>query len=198
MESLVGSLLTLFESNILSYIILYSLFCVGSIWLLLSFWVAYDSYKRSKNVVQSILFTLLTIIFNIPGLIFYLLARKERLDEDFSNFEANEDVERYIIPLTELTNKNGDVNLRLDLNLSKIIRKENFSDIKEISDKKTNNLKTEKEFEKNPEKKLENKPKIKFQEVRKKIKGQIKSKAKKIKLFSKKVVENFKNFKGDI
>lgn len=55
-----------------------------ALWFCLVVWTFRDIHKRTRDVLVQILATLLVLIFNIPGLVLYLILRPpETLDEQY-------------------------------------------------------------------------------------------------------------------
>lgn len=55
-----------------------------ALWFCLVVWTFRDIHKRTRDVVVQVLATLLVLVFNIPGLVLYLILRPpETLDEQY-------------------------------------------------------------------------------------------------------------------
>lgn len=74
-------LFKIIESNtsfdIGNYLIIY----IISIWILFCIWVFVDASKRYKNWIIAVIMFFITLFFNFPGLLFYLIIRPEK-EED--------------------------------------------------------------------------------------------------------------------
>ena len=67
-------------SFILSAAAAYVLF----MWLIVCIWVFFDAKKRYKSILMPFQFTVFSLLFNLPALIFYIIIRPEHtLDEDY-------------------------------------------------------------------------------------------------------------------
>jgi RNA polymerase subunit RPABC4/transcription elongation factor Spt4 len=55
-----------------------------ALWFCLVVWTFRDIHKRTRDVIVQILATLLVLVFNLPGLVLYLILRPpETLDEQY-------------------------------------------------------------------------------------------------------------------
>lgn len=65
-------------SDILKVVLIYFVF----LWIVICIWIFTDSLKRYKNKIIPIMFLLLILPVNIPFLLFYLIIRPEREDDN--------------------------------------------------------------------------------------------------------------------
>jgi hypothetical protein len=73
-------------NNILLIVIGY----IFLLWFLLSFWVALDAKKRYKSIVVAIFLFLVVLILNIPALVFYLIVRPDREEDNILYLHSEE------------------------------------------------------------------------------------------------------------
>lgn len=119
------------------------------LWLLVPIWVYIDSKKKYHNNFISIVFALLVLPFNIPGLIFYIIIRPDNYSVDGSddfgiinipiaNFTSNKD--EVIMALEIKINGNLiDKSRRNDINLNVSIDSDSLEQVKR--DKRMKNVK---------------------------------------------------------
>jgi len=114
----------LLESNIdYKTVIGIVVFYIVSIWFLFSLWVFIDARKRYRNIFFAIIFFLIVLILNFPGLIFYMIIRPDLEDDNIlylehkgahSDFGGQGGVN---IPLVNFIGENGvDLSLQLRIN----------------------------------------------------------------------------------
>jgi len=102
-------------SKIVIGIIVYLL----SLWVLFCFWVFLDSLKRFKNFFISIIFFFLVLIINIPALVFYLIIRPEKDDENVLYLHNESLGEGGVnVPIVNFIGKDGNVALSFQLKLN--------------------------------------------------------------------------------
>ena len=70
---------------------------VAALWFCLVIWTFRDIQKRTRDVLVQILATLLVLLFNVPGLILYLILRPpETLSDVYARSLAEESLSRDI------------------------------------------------------------------------------------------------------
>jgi len=129
------------SSNINYPAILLAIFAyIFSFWVLFCFWVFIDSQKRYKNFFISVFFFFLTLIIGIPALLFYLIVRPEREDENVFYLNHNEENMGGVnVPVINFMGKDG-VEMTLQLKINKPLD-DQASDMKVSVDFNTQNQK---------------------------------------------------------
>ncbi len=124
---MIDFLIQLLDSNInfQSIGIFLLLYCF-SIWILLCFWVFVDAKKRYEKTLTGIIFFFIVLVFNFPGLIFYLIIRPEGKEDNFFYLQGNDTLteagriqEGVSVPIVNFTDENGEVNLTFQLKFNK-------------------------------------------------------------------------------
>jgi len=102
-------------TKVVTFVLIY----LASLWILFCFWVFMDSQKRFKNFIISVIFFLLVLILNIPALIFYLIIRPEKDDENvfYLHHEGMEEG-GVNVPIVNFVGKNG-VEMTLQIKINK-------------------------------------------------------------------------------
>lgn len=125
---MIDFLVSILEANINfqtvgAFILLYFF----AIWLLLCFWVFVDAKRRYDRKLHGLIFFFIVLIFNFPGLIFYLIIRPEKNDDQFIYLQNNElvsddsDKKGVEVPIINFIGEDGSVNLSFQLRINKAV-----------------------------------------------------------------------------
>ena len=124
---MIDFLVSILEANINfqtvgAFILLYFF----SIWVLLCFWVFIDAKRRYEKNPVAIFFFFVVLIFNFPGLIFYLIIRPDLNEDHFLYLQNNEvisDSEKkgVEVPIVNFIGEDGSVNLSFQLRINKAV-----------------------------------------------------------------------------
>lgn len=97
-------------SLIIAVIISYFLF----IWFIICIWVFFDGQRRFKSIITSILFSLFSLLFGPPALIFYIMVRPEHTAEEDYYINLALSGEKELKPICF----DGDKGFEISINLS--------------------------------------------------------------------------------
>ncbi len=137
-------ILGLIESSLNFQLGSFILFYLVLLWVLVAVWVFIDGYRRYKSVFLGLLFSFIVLTFNIPGLLFYIILRPEKSEDNLLIIQDNID---YIskkginLPIINFTDKDGNANISINLSVSKnLLDKEigNYDQHNEKSDLRIN------------------------------------------------------------
>ena len=91
-----------------SKIFLFVLIYLAVLWLMFSLWVFVDAQKRYKKSWIAVLMFLLVFLLNFPLLIFYLIIRPEKEDENVMYLQTGEsEFSGVDVPVVNFTGENG-------------------------------------------------------------------------------------------
>lgn len=119
MEQIVSSILNplIDYQTIFVVIIIY----LAALWLMFSWWVYVDAYKRfNHSVPKAFALALVVFVLNFPALIFYLIIRPE---DDFMHIDQHGVYGGVQIPVVNFTGEDGNVVLSLNLSLNSALAK---------------------------------------------------------------------------
>src|SRR5258706_1665730 len=112
-------LINILETNIDYKTVLTGIFVyLLLLWLMFCFWVFMDSQKRYNNFIVSIVFFLLVLVFNFPALIFYLIIRPEKEEDNIMFLQGGDMGQGGVnVPIVNFLGKDG-IELSLQLKIS--------------------------------------------------------------------------------
>ncbi len=91
-----------------SKFILFLLIYLALLWLMFSLWVFVDAQKRYRKPLIAILMFFMVLILNFPMLIFYLIIRPEKEDENVMYLQTGEsEFSGVDVPVVNFTGENG-------------------------------------------------------------------------------------------
>lgn len=179
-------------STVINVVLIY----LTLLWVAISFWVGVDASKRYKNRVVAIGFFILVFILNIPALVFYLIVRPEKEEDNVFFFHGEEGNQSGInVPIVNFKGNDGFVvSLQLKIGNPNLESKDK-NDMKIKIDFDTNDSNMEivkQEDKKKDEIVVEKKQKIRGEQ----LKNKAKEKANLVKNSSKKIFKkvNLKQF----
>jgi hypothetical protein len=116
--------INLLETNIDYRSIMLLIFIyLGVLWLMFCFWVYIDARKRYKKFTTAIAFFLIVMLFNFPALIFYLIIRPEREEENIVYIhDGDSSMGGINVPVVNFVGQNGlELSLQIKINNKEVI-----------------------------------------------------------------------------
>lgn len=102
------------------------------LWLVFSFWVLNDARKRYKNPLVALIFFWIVLVLNFPALIFYLIIRPEKEDENTLHLYHHDEVGGLNVPLVNFASEQG-ISMSLQIKLAPGVLKATSSDDLEVN-----------------------------------------------------------------
>lgn len=110
-------LLSVVDSGIdYKVIMVFALLYLVLLWLVFSFWVLTDARKRYKNPLIALVLFWIVLILNFPALIFYLIVRPEKEDDNALHLYHHDEVGGLNVPLVNFGTEKG-LSMTLQLKL---------------------------------------------------------------------------------
>lgn len=122
---MIDFLVSILEANINfqtvgAVIILY----FAAIWVLFCLWVFMDARGRFERTPVAVFFFFIVLVFNFPGLIFYLIIRPDKNEDNVIYLQNNEvvgesDRKGVDVPIINFVGEDGSVNLSFELKINR-------------------------------------------------------------------------------
>jgi len=102
-------LLSILETNInYNSIIVIILIYIVLLWVMLSLWVAMDAKRRYNKMLMGVIFFFVVLVLNIPALVFYLIVRPEREEDNILYLHSDDAALGGVnVPIVNFTGKDG-------------------------------------------------------------------------------------------
>lgn len=130
---MIDFLVSILEANInFETIGAFILIYFASIWILFCLWVFIDSKRRFEKNSIAVAFFFIVLIFNFPGLIFYLIIRPDKNEDHYLYLQNNEIISDQEskggidVPIVNFIGENGEINLSFQLRVNKSLSMNNI------------------------------------------------------------------------